>query len=282
MKTKQKESIAVALKIYCDRYDSQNQAATSLKAVSSATISQILNNNWDLIKDTMWRNVASQIGYVENQWQAVETNTFKEITHLLSDAQTYSNVFAITGNAGTGKSFALKQYVASHKRAFLLSCNEYWNRNDFLKELLTTMGRDYSGLTVSEMMSEAVRILKSQDQPIIMMDEADKLSDQVMFFFITIYNQLEDHCGIVLIATDHLEKRIKRGMTLNRKGYKEIYSRVGRNFIELNEIGITDVAQVCHANNIKNKAQIKDIFKQSEGDLRRVKRKIHALIMKES
>ena len=28
-----------------------------------------------------------------------------------------------------------------------------------------------------------------------------------MFFFITFYNKLEDYCGIVLMATDYLEKK---------------------------------------------------------------------------
>jgi hypothetical protein len=102
-----------------------------------------------------------------------------------------------------------------------------------------------------------------------------------MYFFITLYNQLEDRCGIVLCATDHLSKRVKRGLTLNRRGYKEIYSRVGRKFIELEGVGITDVTQICMANGIKNPALIKDIYNDSENDLRRVKRKIHAVRMQE-
>jgi hypothetical protein len=114
------------------------------------------------------------------------------------------------------------------------------------------------------------------ESPLLILDEADKLSDQVLYFFITLYNQLEDHCGIVLIATDHLQKRINRGLKLNRKGYKEIYSRIGRKFVELHGVGSTDVAQICMANGINDTKQIKEIYNDCEGDLRRVKRKIHA------
>jgi len=279
MKENSKLKIKCALQEYVDRYESQNQASNTLKGVSSATVSQILNGNWDLIKDSMWRTVSAQIGFKEHPWVAVETRDFKAVSQILYDAQTTSQVFSFTGDAGSGKSLANKEYVKRSPNAFLLSCNEYWNKKDFLGELLTAMGRDSSGLTITEMMREVVKHLKAKNNPLIIMDEADKLADQVMYFFITLYNQLEDHCGIVICATDHLRKRVRRGITLNRRGYTEIYSRVGRRFIELNGVDITDVTQICMANGVTNKTLIKDIYNDSDCDLRRVKRKIHALRM---
>lgn len=277
METITKKQIQEKLADYCGRYDSQNKAAASLKGVSSGTISQMLNNNWELISDEMWRNVGSQIGYSRNNWEIVETRDFRLLSTLLKDAKENSNVYAVTGDAGTGKSIALRRYVEANKTTFLLSCNEYWNRKMFLMELLTAMGRDYSGFTVGEMMYEAVKALKSKESPIIILDEADKLTDQVLYFFITLYNQLEDRCGIVLCATSHLEKRIKKGIKLNKKGYTEIYSRIGRKFIELKGVGSTDVRAICSANGINTPSAIKEIWEDCEGDLRRVKRKVHAI-----
>lgn len=255
-----------------------NKASKSIE-VSVPTISKILKGEWNDIKDDMFRNIAAKIDYTDDPWQAVQTRDFGLLTQLLTDSQGSSSVYAVTGDAGTGKSFCLRQYVETHKNAYLLKCNEYWNRKYFLAELLKSMGRDYSGLTVAEMMMEVVDQLKKKDHPIIMMDEADKLSDQVLYFFITIYNELEDKCGLILCATDHLAKRIKRGLKLNKKGYKEIYSRIGRKFIELKGVGSTDVAQICMANGISDKQTMKEIFQDSEADLRRVKRKIHAVKM---
>lgn len=277
MTTINKEQIKIKLAEYCTRYESQNKAANSMKGVSSATISQVLNNNWELISDEMWRKIATQINYNDNQWEIVETRDYRLLTALLSDAQINSNVFAVTGDAGTGKSLALKSYTESNMRVYALSCNEYWNRKMFLQELLSAMGKDYSGYTVGEMMFEAVRGLKVQEKPLIILDEADKLSDQVLYFFITLYNQLEEHAGIVLVATSHLEKRIKRGIKLNKKGYTEIYSRIGRKFIELKGTGSTDVRAICLANGIESASVIKEIWEDCEGDLRRVRRKIHAV-----
>lgn len=277
MENLEKNKIKEKLSGYCDRLGSQNKAANSLSGVSSATISQLLNGNWDLITEQMWRNIATQIGYTTKEWIIVETRDFKLLTGVLSDAQENSLVLAVIGEAGSGKSMVSKTYAEANKNTFLLSCNEFWNRKLFMQELLQVMGKDSSGLTVGEMMSDIVRYLKIAETPLLIMDEADKLTDQVLYFFITLYNRLEDHAGIVMLATDHLEKRIKRGLRLNKKGYKEIYSRLGRRFISLKGASMTDITAVCIANGVSEKSDIKQIIEDSECDLRRVKRRVHAV-----
>lgn len=273
--TLNREAITAKLRDYCSRYDSQNKASSSLKGVSSATISHMLNGKWELIKTEMWRNVASQIGYRDCSWIVAETRNFRDLQYMYSDAQSNSLVLAITGDAGSGKTFSARHYGEVNKRVYLLCCNEYWNRKLFLSELLSEMGRDYSGYTVGEMMYEAVSDLKKQSDALIIFDEADKLSDQVLYFFITLYNQLEDECGIILQSTSHLEKRLKRGMKLNKKGYNEIWSRVGRRCINLKGVNADDISSICSLNGVSDVKTIDGIIQDSEGDLRRVKRRIH-------
>lgn len=271
-----KAQITERLAEYTDRLGSQNKAANALK-ISGGTVSQILNSNWELVSDEMWRIIAAKTGFTAIEWTAVETRDYRLLSSLLSDAQENSHVFAVTGEAGTGKTFTVRAYTESHKRVYTLQCAEFWNRKVFLGELLTAMGRDHSGLNVPEMMYEAVRALKVQDRPLIILDEADKLTDQVLYFFITLYNQLEDRCGIILLATDHLAKRIRRGLKQNRKGYKEIYSRIARRFIEMQGASSGDITSICLANGVTGKDEIRQVMEEAEGDLRRVRRKIHAL-----
>lgn len=277
MENAKKDQIIEKVRDYVTRFDSQNKAANSLKGVSAATISQMLNGNWELIKDDMWRNVGAQVGYTETEWVSVETRDFKVLTKLMIDAQLNSNVYAITGHAGTGKTFTIRQFAANNRRVHLLQCAEYWNKKMFMQELLAAMGRDYAGATIGEMMQEIVSELKRQKNPLIVLDEADKLTDQVLYFFITLYNQLEDQAGIILCATNYLEKRIKRGVKLNKKGYNEIYSRIGRKCIELKGLSAGDISSICQANGIEDRNDIQDVIQDCESDLRRVKRSIHAL-----
>ena len=277
MKQTEKQAIAESLRSYVASKGSQNQAARTLRQVSSATISQVLNGNWDLISDEMWRTIASQIGHDANGWQVIRTAGYNRMYDILRDAQQNALVLAVTGDAGCGKSQAIKQYAAENQNVVVLSCSEYWNRKLFLHELLRALGRtDYIGNTVGEMVAEAMLRLKRLDSVVLVMDEADKLNDQVLHFFITIYNQLEDQCGIVLCATPYLEKRIKRGVQNNRKGYREIYSRIGRKFIPMPVVNDSTIADVCEANGITDRATIARIIDDSDCDLRRVKRLVHA------
>lgn len=277
----EKGKIAKAAWLYVNRFDSQNQAAATLNGVSSATLSQVLNQNWDLISDKMWRTLMAALSHNPNEEVIVETRPFIMLQKLLDDAQQNQLTIGIIGPAGTGKSFALKYFDQTHKNVIYLSCREYWNRKWFLSELLTKMGRPHFGMSIAEMMKEAVHHLITRENPIIIFDEYDKLPDHVLSFFITMYNELEDRCGFIVIATNHLKKRIERGVELNKRGYNEIYSRLGRRFIELPQISSEDIVQVCMANGIKENQIIKKVVMESDYDLRRVQRKIHALKSKQ-
>jgi len=273
----EKEMIRVRLGEYCEMKGSQKRAATSLVGVSPATVTQIVTGKWELINEKMWRSIAAQIGVKQTRWNIVETRNYKALSDIFSDAQENALVLAVCGEAGTGKSLTAAHYGAENPNVYVLACSEYWNRKTFLRELLRVMGKNPAGDTVGDMVDDVVMALKRRENPLIILDEADKLSDQVMFFFITFYNKLEDYCGIVLMATDYLEKKVRRGLRLNKKGYKEIYSRIGRRFMAMPGLSATDISDVCRANGVEGLREIETVKKDCEDDLRRVKRKCHAL-----
>ena len=276
MKKTEKQAIAEKLQAYVESKESQNKAAKTLKGVSPATVSQVLNGNWELISEDMWRTIATQIGYDARKWAVVQTEGYNEMYEVLSDAQENALVFAVIGDAGCGKSQAIKVYGERNRNTLVLSCSEYWNRKQFLVELLRSLGVDAAGCTVVDMMADAVHQLKRREGVLLVLDEADKLSDQILYFFITLYNQLEDHIGIVLCATQHLEKRITKGVRNNRKGYREIYSRIARKFVQIPAVNASDIAAVCMANGITDKKTINEIVDDRDCDLRRVKRLVFA------
>lgn len=272
----EKEMIRVRLGEYCEMKGSQKRAATSLVGVSPATVTQIVTGKWELINEKMWRSIAAQIGVKQTRWNIVETRNYRALSDIFADAQENALVLAVCGEAGTGKSLTAAHYGAENPNVYVLACSEYWNRKTFLRELLRVMGKNPAGDTVGDMVDDVVMALKRRENPLIILDEADKLSDQVMFFFITFYNKLEDYCGIVLMATDYLEKKVRRGLRLNKKGYKEIYSRIGRRFMAMPGLSETDISDVCRANGVEGLREIDTVKKDCEGDLRRVKRKCHA------
>lgn len=271
-----KLAIVEHLDQYITQKGSQNKVAIEMKTVSAATLSQMRNHNWENIAEEMWRKVSAFLGIGTNEWKIAETGNSQLLMKLFSESQNFALVLAVTGNAGSGKTAIAKKYEEENKNVFRLSCNEYWDKKWFLRELLSKMGKETDGMTLPEMMHKAVTTLKQTLNPKIILDEADKLTDTVLLFFITLYNELEGHCGITIMATQYLEKRIRRGIAMQKKGYREIYSRVGLRFIELDQTTFADIKAVCVANGLTDEQAIRGIAKDADGDLRRVKRLVFA------
>lgn len=249
--------------------------AAKMAGLNPGALSAVLNNNYQSDDTAVWKKLAIWLDYNASDWELAPTRNYLEINGLLDQAKLYSLTHAIVGAAGCGKSAALKNYAATHKGIVMITCGEYMNRLDFLRDALHQLGKDTRNMTVSEMMGMLTRNLLMIDKPLLILDEADKLREDVFIFFITLFNKLEDNCGLILAATDHLIHRINRGIKYNKKGYAEIYSRIGRKPIELGKITKKDVERILEANGVEDRHKVDEIMNSCEGDLRRVKRSVH-------
>lgn len=282
MKNEQKNQIQQAVIDYNKRFQSQNQAARSLKGVSEATLSQIINNKWELISDDMWRKVSAQVGHNTSGWQHVETSNFKKITRLLEDAHLHSQSCAIIGEGGVGKTHAFRRYVATHKNVIWLRCEKMWTQKHLLRQILKALGVNNAHGSLLELNEEVVDRIQKRDNVLIILDQFNKLRDGVKDLIIPLYNDLEDQVGFFISGTSHLETAFKRGLRLNKEGYQEMFSRMGRKFIEIKEPSQRDIMAISIANGVEDAALIADIWSDSERDLRRVKRKIHGISIKQA
>ena len=260
---------------FCNSYASQAKAVDALKNVSEATVINIRKGKWDSITNQMWLNVGRQVGYsAKGNWQIVKTEYYNKLTEFLDDAKDYSNVLAICSPAGSGKTLTAEHYAKENQNVYHIVCAEYMNRKVFLARILEALGEDASG-SVSDNMDTIIRVLRKQEAPLIILDEADKLTDSVLYFFITLYNMLQNKCGLVMLATEYLAKRINDGRRKNKKGYTELFSRLGRKFISIKGVSLAEVTEVCKVNGLSNQEHIHKVFNEFEGDLRRVERIVH-------
>lgn len=296
MRKQEKEQIREALRQYAAKYPSQNKAAASLTGVSAATVSTILNGKDELVSDTMWQQIAKQIGMVTDGWQVVETTTFVEITTAMEDAQRLRNVLWITGEAGCGKTTAAKSYSSSHRDAFYLLCSEDLKKGDFIRGMARVVGVKVEGYTINQQWSKILDALIQLDHPLIILDEADKLTENVFSYFVSLYNRLEDHAGIIFMSTDYIVKRIRIGLQHERKGYKEIFSRIGRKYYDLEPATTNDVTAICRANGVTDPKDIEQVLREAatksgdwnvsrqdgvvlEYDFRRVKKSVQRTLL---
>lgn len=278
----EKQAIREALVAYIATYPSQTKAATSLKGTSVGTVNSIANGKFDNVSDAMFLRIRSQVGLEAETtgWKICETTAYKDMDTFLEDAQRNHNVLWVVAPAGIGKSTAARLYAQSHSGVYLLPCSEDMHKADFVGELARKIGIRTEGLTVRETLMGITRELVKSRRPLLIFDEGDKLTDSVMYYFISLYNALEDRCGIVFLSTRHIEKRMARGLQADRKGYEELYSRIGRRFVPLTSVDEGEVCAICRANGLTDESAVRKVVADSattdrgrtEYDLRRVRK----------
>ena len=247
-----------------------------MRNVSEATIINIRKGVWESVSDDMWRSIGKQVGVSKKQkMQFVPIVNSASLIRLFNDSREYGNVFSITGAPGSGKTETAKWYAGTEENVAHVECSEYMSKKDFLRAILTKMGRENAGGSVADMMELITETFLKLDDPLLIIDEVDKLSESVLYFIISFYNVLHGKVGMVLLSTDYFSKRMQRGLRNNRKGYAEIFSRIGRRHVGIRGIDMEDIRMICKANGVEEDSIIRSIFNESEGDLRRVERLIN-------
>lgn len=281
-----KEQIIAQVGAFVARYDSQNKAATAL-GISPATLSSIRNGKVENISNEMWAKLESATQALQrsaNEWQLAEISSYQEIAYALNDAQQFNAMTWIVGDAGCGKTTSARAYAANHRNAFYILCSEDMKKSDFLKSICKQLGVKVDGLRNSEIpQAIAENVISEKQDALLMFDEADKLQDNVLAYFIQLYNMLEGYCGIVMLSTAYAKKRMQRGLACSKRGYAELDSRMGRRFFELSNTDANDVYVVCACNGITDREAIGKIIEEAKDydfDLRRVKRCIRREILK--
>ena len=247
----QKDEIRLLLQNYVARYPSQNKAANSLVGISAGTLSTILNGRYETISDDMFTKLRAQIaGQRGEDWQLSPTMVYQELSMLLTDAQEYQNVAWAVAPAGAGKTTTIRDFAARHENVFVVSCSEDMHRGDFIREMARSVGVNVSDMSLKEALERVVRHLLTLDKPLLVFDEGDKLADSIFYYFITIYNRLENYCGIIFVSTRYIKRRMEIGLSYNKKGYDEIHSRICRKFVELTPATSYEVAAIARANGL--------------------------------
>ena len=235
--------------------------------VSTATISQMINENWELIKPEMWLKVAHELGHNDNQWQIAETINYKKVWKTCDDAKKMQMFLIISDKSGKGKTGPLKSYYKqnSENNVFYINCRE-WAKREFMLELCMVLGIDTgkSPISIDKLGMLVIDFFnkRTTKSPQLIIDEMDKLRDPALRWIIHLYNEMEDKMSVVSAGSPHLQERIIRGVRLKKQGYDELESRFGRNYLKI--IGATETCceNICKANGITDKTIIKKIFKE--------------------
>ena len=281
MTPQDKQNIRQLWQEKCHNLGLSQENAAIQAGTKGSTISQVLRGKYGADDTAIYRLMARWVDYDEQNYAIARTKNLGFIHTALRFAQDESSSLLLIGEAGCGKTEAFKQYQRTHRHVVHMVCDQFMNERLFLQEILRLLGKDHTGINVGEMMHTITAIFTAAERPLLIIDEADKLKNPVLALYVSLYNRLEDRCGIIMAGTDHLLKLLNRNRQLNKKGFQEMWSRLGRRAITCKKTQANDVRAICQANGVTDDMAIDKIIQECEGDLRRVKRSIqkeHRLI----
>ena len=150
----------------------------------------------------------------------VETMTFKQIKRAIEIAHEDKDIAVIIGDAGTGKTTALRQYKKENPTACLIEVDPTYTKRVLISEIAHAVGVEAKGIT-SQIVKRIIETLNERDT-VLIIDEADYLTDACLELVRRIIND-KGSTGVILVGLPRLEYKLRN----LRNDHEQLTSRVG-------------------------------------------------------
>jgi hypothetical protein len=226
-------------------------AAAKVLSISDAHMISLRRGDWQNIGDVLFNTVAAKAGITD--WKLCDTINFQEIGGTLDAAQDRSKMIGLTGHPGAGKTEAARIYCQRTPGAYYVLADTEMSKARFLADLMREMGMAVPGtgaVIPGQMIAEICeRCISQEHRPLIVIDDAGKLSPTILRIIQIIYDRTKDRAGIVVMGTPQLKKMLDLKAKLDVMGFRELLRRFAY-WITLDGINEADVMKICKANGI--------------------------------
>lgn len=219
---------AQLLKDYMEEHDLSQSQVSGQIGKSTATINQYLQDKYKGDVKAIDKLVMQLIERARIKAQSassgfVKTSEAKRIMSVCARAHAFNDIYLVIGEAGLGKTEALKEYARINGSAVLIEVDPSFNTRTTLTELCFALNVSIdagSKKNIHAMMVAVIEKLKRSDQ-LLIIDEAELLSYRTLEVIRRIHDK--SGAGVVLSGLPILRANL-RG---KRGEYKQLYSRVG-------------------------------------------------------
>jgi hypothetical protein len=218
-----------------------------------------------ILSDTAWITIGRllQVKVYEDNWKVARTSVYTEIEDNLSFCKELSKSMVLVDDCGIGKTFCTKHIIRKMKNTFYVDCSQAKSKQMFIKLLARTIGIDNNG-KYNEILENVKYYITTLEKPLIILDEAGDLQYDAFLELKGIWNGTDGVCGWYMMGADGLRKKIQKGLSAQKVGYAEIFSRFSDEFIKLVPNGKADrqayytelIGAVATAN-VEDKSKIK-------------------------
>lgn len=233
-------------------------------AVSDTAMSLFRQGKYGANDDTLAEKIATGLHYFENCRVVVDTVTsYRQVKTAFAAARSKCKWFCISSRSGSGKTQSLIDLynVAGDASVVYIKCRK-WSSHKFLTKLATAMGEKVTRYMDNDDLLDlcaAHMNRMASKKPILLIDDAGKLSHSAMNTLIPLYDDTLGRMGCIVAGTETLERNIKRYVG-RIEGYDEIDGRFGRNYITLLGATKKDVISICMANGVQSQEEAEIIW----------------------
>ncbi len=166
----------------------------------------------------------------------IENKNTSYINHIIRKAVEQVSLSVITGNAGFGKTTAIKRFIKNRPEAIFIKANNQYTSKDFLEILCNELNIKIESRG-SEMFRSVISTL-SKTNKFIVIDEAEWLKDKTLDMIRNIWE--ESQTPIILAGTLHLKQNLK-----GTKGELDYVDSRIRGRYTLESLSDEDIVKVC-------------------------------------
>jgi DNA transposition AAA+ family ATPase len=246
------------IKEFIEQKDISKSKLSKKVGVNAAVITFISNNQIEMVSDEMLLKVINTLKS-KSSFNTLGTSNYNTIFNICKDATKHHKLTGIIGYTGAGKSTALYDYYRSTKNVFYVECKNSMNRKQFLHEVLAELGVNFLG-SVYDMVKLIIDELNSKENPLLIIDEAGKLSTTLILDLHDLRNATINNAAIIMAGCEYFQKNLLKAVTKDKTGYPEFYSRVV-NWNILNRPTKVEIAAICQSNGVSDEDTIKEFFK---------------------
>lgn len=161
---------------------------------------------------------------VQEKETVYSTSDYTSIVNVCNKARNHRLMIGVTGDTGMGKTTALEVY--SRKRnVFYIAYDKTMNPKQFFISLLKIMGVSYDG-SIHQMVNRVVEEINSLSKPLIIIDEAGKITHTMILYLHVLRDKTISNCGIVLAGMPYFRSNLLKFSNKQKEGYAEFYRRI--------------------------------------------------------
>ncbi|WP_294958764.1 ATP-binding protein [uncultured Flavobacterium sp.] len=264
-----KEKVRLAILEKRENYGGSDAEFSKSLSINNAIYSRIKKGEIErVLSDTVWITIGRQlqVKVYDDNWKVARTTVYTEIEDNLNFCKELSRSMVLVDDCGIGKTFCTKHIIKRMKNTFYVDCSQAKSKQQFIKLLARTLGIDNQG-KYNDILENVKYYITTLEKPLIILDEAGDLQYDAFLELKGIWNGTDGSCGWYMMGADGLRRKINKGLSAQKVGYAEIFSRFSDEFIKLVPNGKADrqayytnlIGDVATAN-IVDKTKIKSLI----------------------